>query len=189
MQWKEENITELLIDWSNGDKTAEDKLMSLVENELRSIANRRLGSERPDHTLQATALINEVYLRLVNQKNVRWQNRAHFFAIAAQFMRRILIDYARTQNRSKRGGKQQKVTLSKIMGMAQDQDLDLIALDDALNSLAAIDPQKCKIVELRFFGGLTIEETAEILKISSDKVKDEWAVIKAWLYREIKRGK
>src|SRR5262245_47746038 len=122
MQSKEDDITQLLIDWSNGDKTAGDRFMHLVEDELRRIANKHLYGERPNHTLQATALINEAFIRLVHQKNVNWQNRAHFFAVAAQFMRRILIDYARTQNRSKRGGKQRKVTLSKIIGMAQDQD-------------------------------------------------------------------
>jgi RNA polymerase sigma factor (TIGR02999 family) len=180
-----DNITELLTDWNNGDRTACDKLIPLVENELRRIAHMYLYGERRNHTLQATALINEAYIKLVDQKNVQWQNRAHFFGIAAQLMRRILVDYARTQKAAKRGGNQNRLSLEEIDYLFEQQDKDLIALDDALKSLAAIDEQKSRIIELRFFAGLTIEETAKVLDISCDAVNEQWKIAKAWLYREI----
>ena len=188
MDSREDEITQLLVNWSNGDEAARDELMPLVENELRQIANRYLRGERFDHTLQATALINEAYIRLVDQKGVHWQNRAHFFGIAAQLMRRILVDYARARNVAKRGGTWLKLSLDKAINLPEEKDHDLIALDDALNSLAAIDPQKSRIIELRFFGGLTIEETAKVLNVSIDTIKDQWKVAKAWLYREINRN-
>jgi RNA polymerase sigma-70 factor, ECF subfamily len=185
---QEEDITQLLLDWSNGDETARDTLMPRVENVLRQIATRYLRSERQDHTLQATALINEAYIRLVDQRNVQWQNRAHFFGIAAQLMRRILVDHARSRNVAKRGGNWHKLSLDNVIDLPEERDEDLIALDDALNSLAATDPQKCHIVELRFFGGLTIEETAQFLNVSIDTIKIQWKMAKAWLYREISKS-
>src|SRR5262249_30744003 len=142
---------------------------------------------RPDHTIQATALVNEAYLRLIDQNSVHWQNRAHFFGVAAQLMRRILIDHARAHNTAKRGGNRYKLSLGEAIGLPERQDLDLVALDDALNTLAAKDPKKSRIVELRFFGGLTIEETAEVLGISLTTVKADWRMAKAWLYREIRK--
>jgi RNA polymerase sigma factor (TIGR02999 family) len=183
-----EDITQLLLDWNNGDEEARNELMPRVEKELRLIANRYLRKERKDHTLQATALINEAYIRLVDQKNVQWQNRAHFFGIAAQMMRRILVDHARSRVVARRGGGEwHKISLDKALNLPEDKDQDLVALDDALNSLAEIDPQKSKVVELRFFGGLTIEETAEFLNVSPDTVKAQWKMAKAWLYREISK--
>ncbi|MEW6735541.1 MAG: sigma-70 family RNA polymerase sigma factor [Acidobacteriota bacterium] len=188
MSRRDEDITTLLVNWSDGNEAAGDQLMLRVEKELRQIANRYLYHERPDHTLQATALINEAYLRLIDQQHIRWQNRAHFFAIAAQLMRRILIDHARIRNAAKRGGQLHKVSLEGMASLTQVRDRELIALDDALKGLAVLDPRKSRIVELRFFGGLTIEETAEVLKVSIDTVKDQWKVAKAWLYREINKG-
>ena len=187
MQDQDEDITQLLLDWSNGDEAARDALMPRVENVLRQIANRYLRSERPDHTLQATALINEAYIRLVDQRNVQWRNRAHFFGIAAQLMRRILVDHARSRNVAKRGGHWHKLSLDSAIDLPEERDQDLIALDDALNTLAGVDPQKSQIVELRFFGGLTIEETAEFLDVSLDTIKAQWKMAKAWLYREISK--
>src|SRR6185503_12082574 len=180
-----DDITELLENWSNGDEASRDELIPLVESELRRMANRYLCGERRDHTLQATALINEAYMRLVDQRDVQWQNRAHFFGIAAQLMRRILVDYARTQKAAKRGGDRQKVALEDAGNLFEQKDRDLLALDDALNSLAAIDEQKTRIIELRFFAGLTVEETARVLNVSCDVVKDQWKIAKAWLYRQI----
>jgi RNA polymerase sigma-70 factor, ECF subfamily len=184
---EDKSITQLLIDWSSGNENARGKLIPLVENELRLIANRYLSNERPDHTLQATALINEAYLRLIDQKNVQWQNRAHFFGIAAQMMRRILVDHARNRKAVKRGGEWQRLSLDAAVDLSEERDRDLVALDEALNSLAEKDPQKSRIVELRFFGGLTIEETADLLQISPDTVKAQWKLAKAWLYREISK--
>jgi len=180
-----EQVTELLIDWSNGDKAALDKLMPLVYDELRRLARYYMRRERAGATLQTTALVNEAYLRLIDQKNVRWQNRAHFFGIAAQLMRRILIDSARKRLNSKRGGDVRKVSLDKAEFVARGRNTDLVALDDALTDLEAIDQRKSKVVELRFFGGLNIEETAELMAISPATVQREWSMAKAWLYREL----
>jgi RNA polymerase sigma factor (TIGR02999 family) len=180
-------ITQLLVKWNNGNEAARDELISLVESELRQIANRYLYKERPNHSLQATELINEAFIKLIEQRNVHWQNRAHFFGIAAEVMRRILLDYARTRHAAKRDGNWHRISLDKAIGLFEARDRDLIALDDALNNLAAIDPQKSKIIELRFFGGLSIEETAQILQVSCDTVKAEWRVTRARLYREISR--
>jgi RNA polymerase sigma-70 factor (ECF subfamily) len=178
-------VTQLLLDWSDGDQAAFDALMPLVYDELRQMARRYMSRERPGHTLQTTALVNEAYLRLVDQKRVHWQNRAHFFAVASQAMRRILIDYARKQRYAKRGGGAPKISLEEAAVMSQERAADLVALDEALTTLASIDPQQSRVVELRFFGGLTIEETAEVLKLSVDMVKREWATAKAWLSREM----
>jgi RNA polymerase sigma-70 factor (ECF subfamily) len=182
-----QNVTQLLIGWSRGDKEALDQLVPLVYDELRRQASRYLRRERPGHTLQTTALINEAYLRLIDQKSVRWQNRAQFFGIAAQLMRRILVDHARTKHRAKRGGSGIRVSLSDAIAVTKDSDTDLVELDEALNRLAGIDPQQSKIVELRFFSGLNVEETAAALNISPATVKRDWRVAKAWLHREINR--
>src|SRR5438128_2083321 len=179
------NVTDLLIAWSGGNKEALDELIPLVYDELRRQAARYLRHERAGHTLQTTALIHEAYLRLIDQKNVHWQNRAHFFGIAAQLMRRILVDHARTRKRAKRGGSDIRVPLEDAMAIARAPQLDVVALDEALNRLAEIDEQQGKIVELRFFSGLTVEETAEVLGISPATVKRDWSMAKAWLHREI----
>ena len=178
-------VTQLLLDWSDGDQAAFDALMPLVYDELRQMAHRYMSRERPGHTLQTTALVSEAYLRLVDQKRVHWQNRAHFFAVAAQAMRRILIDYARKQRYAKRGGGAPKISLEEAAVMSQERAADLVALDQALITMASLDPQQSRVVELRFFGGLTIEETAEVLRLSVDMVKREWATAKAWLSREM----
>jgi len=180
-----QNVTQLLVDWGNGDKEALDRLVPIVYDELRRQAARYLRHERAGHTLQTTALIHEAYLRLIDQKNVQWQNRAHFFGIAAQLMRRILVDHARTRKRAKRGGSGIRVPLEDAVAIARAPDLDVVALDEALNRLAEIDEQQGKIVELRFFSGLTVEETAEVLGISPATVKRDWSMAKAWLHREI----
>lgn len=159
--------------------------MPMVYGELHRLARRYLRRERSDHTLQSTALVHEAYLRLVDQKGVQWQNRAHFFAVAAQMIRRILVDHARTHNAEKRGGGACKLALDEAIAVPQRRDLNLVALDEAIDGLAAIDPQQGRIVELRFFGGLSIEETAEVLSISPATVKRDWAVAKAWLYRDL----
>jgi RNA polymerase sigma factor (TIGR02999 family) len=180
-------VTRLLLDWKSGDQGALDKLMPLVYDELHHLADRYLRRERPDHTIQATALVNEAFIKLIEQKEVQWQNRAHFFGIAAQLMRRILVDHARARYAEKRGGEGYKLSLNEAIGLPEKRDLDLVALDDALNSLASRDERKSKIVELRFFGGLTIEETAEVLGISLDTVKRDWRMARAWLYSEISK--
>jgi RNA polymerase sigma factor (TIGR02999 family) len=180
-----QNVTELLIGWGQGDKEALDRLVPIVYDELRRQAARYLRRERVGHTLQTTALIHEAYLRLVDQKNVHWQNRAHFFGIAAQLMRRILVDHARTKKRAKRGGSDVRVSLGDVQVVAKEKDLDVVALDEALDRLSEIDEQQSKIVELRFFSGLTVEETAEVLGISTATVKRDWSMAKAWLHREI----
>ena len=180
-----QNVTQLLIGWSKGDKEALDALVPLVYDELRRQAARYLRRERVGHTLQTTALIHEAYMRLIDQKNVHWQNRAHFFGIAAQLMRRILVDHARTKTRAKRGGSNLRVSLTKANIFAKVKDLDIVALDEALDRLTEIDEQQSRIVELRFFSGLTVEETAEVLGISTATVKRDWSMAKAWLHREI----
>ena len=182
------DITALLVDWNNGDKSAMDRLLPLVEKELHRLAHAYMRREDPDHMLQTTALINETYLRLVDQRKVQWQNRAHFFGIAAQIMRRILLNYARDQNRQKRGGKAIHVSLSEALIMPAEKDREIIALNDALNRLEEVDERKAKVVELRFFGGLTIEEVAEVLKVSTVTVLRDWAFAKAWLSREMQNG-
>lgn len=182
-----QNVTQLLIAWNGGDKQALDKLLPVVYDELRRQAARYLRRERPGHTLQTTALIHEAYLRLIDQKSVQWQNRAQFFGIAAQMMRRILVDHARTKHRAKRGGSDIRVSLTDATKVSKDPGVDLVELDEALNRLTEIDPQQSKIVELRFFSGLNVEETAAALQISPATVKRDWKVAKAWLYREISR--
>ena len=178
-------VTQLLVAWANGNEAALEQLMPIVYEELHRLAHRYMRREHPGHTLQTTALVNEAYFRLVDQKHMQWQNRAHFFAISAQLMRRILVDHARSHQYAKRGGDAHKVSLDGGAVIAQEQAADLISLDDALRSLAAIDERKSKIVELRFFGGLNVEETAEALKISPRTVMREWTMAKAWLYRTI----
>jgi RNA polymerase sigma factor (TIGR02999 family) len=178
-------VTRLLVAWGDGDQAALEQLMPLVYEELRKLAHQHMRREHPGHTLQTTALVNEAYFRLVGQKQVRWQNRAHFFAISAQLMRRILVDHARGRQYAKRGGGAQKVSLDGVAVVAQEQAADLLALDEALRSLAAVDERKCRIVELRYFGGLGVEETAEALKLSPRTVMREWSMAKAWLYRAL----
>ena len=181
-------VTELLLAWGSGDQAALDKLIPLVYDELRRLAKRYLRRERPNHTLQPTALVHEAYFRLVGTTNIHWQNRAHFFGAAAQMMRRILVDHAREQQAAKRGGGECKVTLNEEVAFAHERDVNVLALDDALNRLAEIDPQKCRIVELRFFSGLSVDETAEALGISEATVTRQWRTVKAWLHRQISKG-
>lgn len=180
-------VTRLLVDWGNGDQAALEELIPLVYEELRRVAGRYMRRETPGHTLQTSALVNEAYLRLVDQKNVRWQNRAHFFGVAAQLMRRILVDHARSRSRAKRGGGAQMVSLTD-QAIITKEVADVIALDDALKNLAEMDPRKSQIVEMKFFGGLTNEEVAEVLKITSRTVEREWRKAKAWLNRAISKG-
>jgi RNA polymerase sigma factor (TIGR02999 family) len=178
-------VTQLLIDWSSGDRAAYDELMPLVYDDLRRLARRHLRGEGPHHSLQITGLVNEAYLRLVDQKNVSWQNRAHFFGIAAQLMRRILVDHARTRRRLKRGGTATKVSLDEAEAIAHESPTDLLALNEALVRLAELDARKSRIVELRFFGGLSIQETAEVLQVSPGTVMHDWTLAKAWLYHAL----
>ena len=181
-------ITQLLLAWNEGDESALEKLVPLVYEELRRLAKRRMRLERPDHTLQTSALINEAYLRLVDARNVHWQNRAHFFALCARLMRRILVDYARTRQYAKRGGGAQPISLDQSPPVAPERSPDLVAVDDALHALAEVDARKAQVVELRFFGGLTVEETAEVLKVSPETVRRDWKLAKVWLLRELRRG-
>ena len=181
-------ITGLLVDWSNGDQAALDKLLPLVEQELHRLAHAYMRRENPDHTLQTTALVNEAYLKLIDQKKTHWQNRAHFFAIAAKIMRRILLNYARDQHRQKRGGNAVQVSLSEVATFTLERPEELIALDDALERLTAVDERKSRVVELKYFGGLENEEIAEVLKISAITVMRDWKFAKAWLFREIENG-
>jgi RNA polymerase sigma factor (TIGR02999 family) len=180
-------VTQLLKQWSNGEEQALDRLLSQIHRELRKLAAGYLRKERADHTLQPTALVNEAFLKLVDQRGVKWQNRAHFFGIAAQAMRRILVDYARAHAAGKRGDGIRKLPLEDAMMIGGALDIDLLALDEALTRLAAIDPQQSRVVELRFFGGLTMEETAEVMRISPATVGREWRMAKAWLFAEISR--
>jgi RNA polymerase sigma factor (TIGR02999 family) len=179
------DITGLLVDWSNGDQSALDKLLPLVEKELHRLAHSYMRRESPDHTLQTTALVNEAYLKLIDQKKTRWQNRAHFFGIAARIMRRILMNYARDQQRLKRGGGAIQVSLSEVAVISLSKTTDLLALDEALERLAATDERKARVVELRYFGGLSVEETAEVLGVSEITVLRDWKFAKAWLLRDI----
>jgi RNA polymerase sigma factor (TIGR02999 family) len=183
-----QEVTQLLSDWGKGDRSALDKLFPLVQSELRRIAQRQMSQERPGHTLQATALVNEAYLKLAGQQGFDWHNRAHFFAVCAQVMRHILIDHARAHARDKRGGGAIQVSLNEALVVAEDQAAHFIALDDALRVLESLDPQKGKIIELRYFGGLSIEEAAEVLHISPRTVRREWQRAKAWLYRMMTEG-
>jgi len=181
-------VTELLVRWRGGDREALDALLPLVYGELRRIARHYLQKERPGHTLQSTALVNEAYVRMVAQDFPQWQNRAHFFAVAAQLMRQILVDYARSHRASKRGGDVYKVALDEAEERPQSADVDIIALDDALKTLAGLDAQQSRVVELKFFGGLSIDDTAEVLGISASTVKRDWITARAWLYRELDRS-
>jgi RNA polymerase sigma factor (TIGR02999 family) len=179
------DVTQLLIDWNNGNRQALDELLPLVYDELRRVAARYLQRERPGQTLQGTALVHEAYLRLIDQTRVRWQNRAHFLGVAAQMIRRILVDHARAKQSAKRGGIAMKLSLDESIEAPERGEVDLGALDDALEDLGKIDPQQARIVELRFFTGLSIEETAEALSISPATVKRDWVVARAWLFREL----
>jgi RNA polymerase sigma factor (TIGR02999 family) len=187
MTGQSDELTQLLNSWSNGDDQALDKLIPLVYAELRKLARRHMGRENPDHTLQTSALINEAYLKLIDQQSVQWQNRAHFFAVAAQVMRHILIDHARAQRFAKRGAGAAKVSLDETAVLTDERASELVALDDALTTLASLDSRKSRIVELRFFGGLSIEETAEIMKISPVTVTREWRAARAWLRQEMSK--
>src|SRR5688572_4301168 len=178
-------ITELLVSWSNGSPTAFEDLVTLIYPELRRLARRHMRQEDPAHTLQTSALINEAYLRLVNQRDVAWQDRAHFFAVAAQVMRRILIDHARRHQASKRGAGAQTVALDDMEVVSRERAAEFVALDEALVKLTGIDERKSRIVELRFFGGLTVEEVADVLKLSPITIKREWRSARAWLQREL----
>jgi RNA polymerase sigma factor (TIGR02999 family) len=182
------SITQLLIEWRDGDVTALDRLMPLVYEELRRLARYYMRRERPGHTLQTGALVNEAYLRLVEHKGMRWQNRAHFYAVASQAMRRILVDHARAHHYAKRGGGNQLLELDEAAAVSQRQAAELVTLDDALTDLAVIDPRKSQIVEMRYFGGMSVEETAEVLGVSSVTVMREWRTAKAWLLRAISTG-
>lgn len=182
------DITQLLADLNADGAEATARIVPLVYNELRVLAERALRGERPDHTLGTTALVHEAYLRLIDQRRVRWQHRAHFYGVAAQLMRRILVDYARGRNAAKRGGAGRRVALEEEAVTAAEPAVDLSAIDEALTRLGQLDPQQGRIVELRFFGGLTIQETADVIGVSPATVKREWTVAKAWLRREIGRG-
>jgi RNA polymerase sigma factor (TIGR02999 family) len=183
-----EEVTRLLVDWGNGDVGALEQLTPLVYQELRRLAHQHMNRERPDHTLQTSALINEAYLRFTKQRNMHWQNRAQFFAIASRLMRRVLIDYARARNYQKRGDGATRVSLSDVAYVSEDRAEELLALDEALNSLESFDKRKSQVVELRFFGGMSVEETAVALDVSPNTVKRDWSTAKAWLYRNIKKG-
>jgi RNA polymerase sigma-70 factor, ECF subfamily len=181
-----QEVTLLLSALTRGDDGASAKLIPVVYDELRRLAGSYMRRERVDHTLQATALVHEAYLKLIEQRSVNWQSRAHFFGVAAQLMRRILIDHARGHSRQKRGGEQKKVSLDEALIFSEQQADELLAVDDSLNLLAKIDPRQAKIVELRFFGGLSVEETAEVLGVSPKTIKRDWSVAKAWLYADLK---
>ena len=178
-------ITELLAEWREGDQSALDELYPLVYDELHRLARRYMSRERKDHTLQTTALINEAYVRLVDQKNVNWANRSHFFAISAQIMRRILIDHARRHAYAKRGGGAQQVSLEEVAAITPDQSRELVRLDEALKSLAERDPRRSQVVELRFFGGLNNEEIAGVLNVSENTVTRDWNMARAWLHQQL----
>jgi RNA polymerase sigma-70 factor (ECF subfamily) len=182
-----EDVSTLLRAWSDGDQSALERLTPVVYDELHRLARRYMKGERSGHSLQTTALVNEAYMRLVDYERMRWQNRAHFFAVSAQLMRRILVEHARRHN-LKRGGGVRHVSLDEASMVDGDPDADLVALDDAMNGLARIDPRKVQVVEMRFFGGLSVEETAEVLKVSPVTVKRDWRAARAWLYRELTGG-
>ena len=183
-----EEVTQMLLDWSDGNKEALDRLMPLIYDELRRLARHYMRRERRGHTLQTTALVNEAYMRLIDQRSVQWQNRVHFFSVAARMMRRILIDYARSRQVAKREGELRKVSIDEAATIAHEPDASLIAIDDALTSLEALDPRKVQVIELRFFGGLTIDETAAALNTSHATIERDWTTARAWLYREVSRS-
>jgi len=180
------DVTRLLAEWGDGDEAALARLMPLVYDELRRLARHYMRRERPGHTIEPTALVNEAYLRLVEQTNIRWQNRAHFFGIAANVMRRVLCDHARARLADKRGGGAVRVSLVEAEARTDEQTTDVLALDEALGELAGVDPRKARVVELRYFGGLSVEETAEVLKVSRSTVLHDWNMAKAWLYQQMK---
>ena len=180
-------ITELLLAWNNGDQAALEKLIPLVYEELHRIARRYMRRQFSGHPLQTTALVNEAYLRLINVNKVQWQNRAHFFAISARLMRQILVDFARAHHNLKRGGQTRRVTLDEGLVVSHERHADLVALDDALNALAALDPRKSQVVEMHFFGGLSVEEIAEVLKVSTATVRRDWRLARSWLHRELSK--
>jgi RNA polymerase sigma factor (TIGR02999 family) len=184
-----ENVNQLLLEWSGGNPDAFKELLPLIYDELRRLAHNFLYRERPDHTLQTTALVHEAYLKLIDQTDARWQNRAHFFAIAAQAMRRILIDSARKHVAEKRGGGGEKLSLDEVAGLSIEPDTDLLALDEALTALARFDSVQSRIVELRYFGGMTIEQTAEVMKLSPATIKREWSMARAWLHQALEEGR
>jgi len=189
MAFPQQSVTELLVGWGQGDKAALDELMPVVYQELRRLAQNYLSDERRGHTLQTTALVHEAYLRLVDQRSVNWQNRAQFFGVAAQMMRRILINHAVDRQAKKRQGYATKVSLDEAVSFFEQREVDLMALDEALNGLAALDAQQARIVELRFFAGLTIEEVAEVMGLSPATIKREWESAKLWLRRQLSRGR
>ncbi len=178
-------VTQLLNDWTNGSDVARDQLMPFVYEELRRLAHRHMRLERPGHTLQTSALVHEAFMRLIDQRNVDWRNRAHFFAIAAQMMRRILVDYARSRRYAKRGGSARQISLDENLIISEGRSAEVVALDDALKGLEKFDKRKSRIVELRFFAGLSIEETAELLGVSPGTVMRDWTLAKAWLRKEM----
>ena len=182
------DLTGLLLEWNEGNDAALEKLTPLVYSELRRIAQACMAGERPGHTLQASALVNEVFLKLIDTRRVQWKNRAHFFAISAKLMRRILVDFARRKHYQKRGGGAVQVTLDEDVTPTTDRSRDLVELDDALNALAALNPRVSQVVELRYFGGLTEDETAEALQVSTDTVLRDWKFAKVWLHRELRGG-
>jgi RNA polymerase sigma factor (TIGR02999 family) len=181
------SVTELLLAWGNGDRSALDDLVPLVHQELRRLARLQMRGERDNHTLQTTALVNEAFVRLVDLRRIRWQDRAHFLALSARLMRRILVDHARSRNYQKRGGGADPVTFDDLVVAAPERGADLVALDDALELLGRVDPRKSQVVELRFFGGLSADETAEALNVSPETVQRDWRLAKVWLLREISR--
>ncbi len=180
-------ITQLLVAWNNGDQAALERLTPLVHTELHRLAKRYMAGERQGRILQTTALVNEAFMRLIDWRNVEWQNRAHFFGLAAQIMRRILVDFARARNSEKRGGDEIHVSLSEAANVPSERSPDLVALDDALQTLEKLDPRQSRVVELRFFAGLSLEETAEALKVSLSTVRRDWSLAEAWLYRELSK--
>jgi RNA polymerase sigma factor (TIGR02999 family) len=189
MSASSQDVTQLLVAWRNGDEAARDELMPLVYQELHRLAHQYMSRERPGHTLQTSALVNEAFLRLVDQRDVQWQNRAHFFGIAGQMMRRILVDYARNRRYAKRGGGAAQVSLDEELIVSEERSAEVVALDEALSRLAAFDERKSQVVELKFFGGLSIEETAEVLGVSPGTVMRDWALARAWLRREMSDNK
>jgi RNA polymerase sigma-70 factor (ECF subfamily) len=184
----QQNVTQLLQAWRQGDSGALDKLIPLVYEELHRLASRYMGRENSGHTLQPTALVNEAYMRLLDARQVEWQNRAHFFAVSAQMMRRILVDFARSRRNLKHGGDAVQVPLDDAIVVSAEPSADLVALDEALKALAMLDPRQAQVVELRYFGGLSIEETAEVLEVSAGTVRRDWSIAQAWLHRELSRG-
>jgi RNA polymerase sigma-70 factor (ECF subfamily) len=182
-----EQITQMLVDWGNGDQTALEKLTPLVYDELHRLARRYMGRERPGHPLQASALVNEAYIRLIDWKNVQWQNRAHFFAVSAQLMRRILVDFARSRNYAKRSGAALNIPIEETTAISREKSVDVVAVDEALESLTRLNERQGRVVELRFFAGLELDEVAEVLNVSVGTVRRDWSLARAWLHRELTR--